>query len=340
MRRQKIVYIGFAFQHHKGTHAGYQHIKEYVDYDYVIDAQPFFDSCNKDPRNLFDRMKRGLFRRIFGSPVIPYFILKCIWLNVLNSNLVFHFIYGENTYLGLSRFLRPRSKIVCTFHQPINWFANEKWHKRLRSIDNIILVGHGEVRAFEKITGKSNICFIPHGISTDFYKPQANLAKQNIILTVGNWLRDYTFANTVYQQLLNKYSDLDVVIVASQESVDCINDHPRLHKLCGITDNQLLNLYQKCSVLFLPLIRFTANNSLLEASACGCRIVIATDSQDVSYIPSQMIYMCSMKLEEVLGTIEKAQKEPYSDKLANYIRKNYSWEIVGKMTSDYLRNVC
>ena len=40
---KKLVYIGFAFSHHKGTHAGYHQIREYLNYDYVVDCQAYFD---------------------------------------------------------------------------------------------------------------------------------------------------------------------------------------------------------------------------------------------------------------------------------------------------------
>src|SRR5206468_3316004 len=40
-----------------------------------------------------------------------------------------------------------------------------------------------------------------------------------------------------------------------------------------ISDTALLNLYNDSRLLFLPLIDATANNSLMEASACGVPII-------------------------------------------------------------------
>ena len=41
----------------------------------------------------------------------------------------------------------------------------------------------------------------------------------------------------------------------------------------GLTDDELLALYQRSSLLLLPLLDATANNAILEAMACGLPIV-------------------------------------------------------------------
>ena len=40
---RKLVYVGFAYKHHKGTHAGYQHIKDILQYDHLIECHKEFE---------------------------------------------------------------------------------------------------------------------------------------------------------------------------------------------------------------------------------------------------------------------------------------------------------
>ncbi len=334
---KKLVYVGFSFLHHKNTHAGFNRIKNYIQYDYIVSSQKHRDACDRKVC-FITKCYRRIVWWIFGTPVIPYYILKCIWLGLTHRDLVFHFIYGENDYYKLSRFIWPQNKIVCTFHQPFEWFEKKNWEKKLLSIDKITVLSDKEIDRFKKITGKNNVAFTPHGISTDFYKPDLNVKKEKMILTVGNWLRDYEFADKVYQKLLSEAPDLHIVVVSNKENQKLLTPHERLSFMSGITDEELLNLYLRCSVLFLPLIRYTANNSLLEAAACGCNIVIASDSPDNSYIPNNYLSLCKMNETETIATINSALTTEYNIQLSDYVKENYSWEVVAKKMEEYLKS--
>ena len=41
--KRRLVYVGFAFPHHKGSHAGYHQVKDYLQYDMEIDCQEYFE---------------------------------------------------------------------------------------------------------------------------------------------------------------------------------------------------------------------------------------------------------------------------------------------------------
>ncbi|ADE83322.1 glycosyltransferase [Xylanibacter ruminicola] len=326
---RKLVYIGFPFEHHKGTHAGYHQIADYVDYDVKIDCSSFIEHVSRKPKNIFDRIFRHVVWKFTSRPVIPWFLLKCIILGIKRNDVTFHFIYGENIYYNIKPFIRKGNKIVCTLHQPLEWFQNNLWKKRLKSMDEVVLVGKSELDGFRELVSNGIVTFIPHGIRTDFYCPDSMIKKERMLLTVGNWLRDYEFADKVYQQLLKQDSELKIVVVAMPKRVECLTKDSRIQCLSGISDDELRDLYQRCSVLFLPLKRYTANNSLLEASACGCNIVISSDFQDNSYIPEQYVSLCPMKVEASLSSIIRTMSSETNTPLATFIQKNYSWENVG-----------
>lgn len=340
---KKLVYIGFAFTHHKGTHAGYHQIREYLNYDYVVDCQSYFDKTQIDYSSLsiIGKIYYRLLEKIFGISAIPWYLLKIIWLGLRHNNLVFHYIYGENIFFPWVKLLMRKGNIVvCTFHQPYSFFQTEKrWKNRILKSDYIILVGNTEVDVFAKMTGKANVIYIPHGITTDYYAINHNVEKQNIVLTVGNWLRDFKFANRVYQKLLEDNPNLKIHIVSNPRNKEYITLSDRIKFMSGITDDELREEYLKSSVLFLPLTRYTANNSLLEASATGCNIVIASDYPDNSYIPEKYISIVKMDVDKAVAEIEKKMCLKYNDALSTYIVNNYSWQVIADKTKSFLSSL-
>lgn len=333
----RTVYVGFAYEHHKETHAGYQRVKDYANYDYKIDLQDYFDQYYSTKRTLWIRIKRKLSRMVFGIDVPPLFIAKIWWMSLWNSNLVFHFVYAESLFLPFKRYVN-KAKAVITVHQPLSVLKDWGEIGRLASADNIILVGNSELDAFMKVTGRDNVTYIPHGICTDFYCPDTKVTKERTVLTVGNWLRDYHFANRVYQRLLADDPNLRIVVVTNPKNRELLDEHERLTFLSGISDEELRKLYQQCSVLFLPLTRYTANNALLEAGACGCNIVISSDAPDNSYIPEDLLNITPLQEDAAVEKIQSVLNPTYNTALADYVKEHYSWERVGSQTEDFLRN--
>ena len=161
---KKLVYIGFAFSHHKGTHAGYHQIREYLNYDYVVDCQAYFDKsqfvCSK--YSLSRRLYRKVLGKVFGVSNIPWYLFRLLWLGIRYNNLVFHYIYGENIFFPwIKKFMRCGNVVVCTFHQPYSFFqTHDRWKSRIKKSDYIILVGNTELDDFKKMTGKDNVVYI------------------------------------------------------------------------------------------------------------------------------------------------------------------------------------
>ena len=335
---RKIAYVGFAFLHHKNTRAGYNRIKHYIHYDYVFDCQKYFDVYFKDYKNQILVFLMKVSSKLFRAKIFPWYIIKIWWKGLFRDDIVFHFIYAESLYLPFPKYT-GKNKVVCTVHQPLNILKEWGQIDKLKEVDSIILVGNSEIEKIKEITGRDNVIYIPHGISTDFYHPIVSVKKEHMVLTVGDWLRDFTFANKVYKRLLETDMDLRIVVVSREKNREYLDNHPRLSFLSGISDEELRDLYLKSSILFLPLIRYTANNSLLEASACGCNIVISSDFPDNSYIPSEYLHLVSMDVDKVTDIIKNSYSSDYNEKLAKYIEDNFSWNVIGKRTEEYLRSL-
>ena len=325
-----LVYIGFAFHHQKGTHAGYHHIKEYVKYDYVIDTQRYAEMCSISNPSIFKKAWRRFLK-------IEY-ILKCIWLALYKGNVMFHFIYGENNYFNNPLLHLRRSKVIVTFHQPFSWFKEkQKWLDKLKSIDEIILVSKSEIDLFKSITGKDNVRFFPHGICSDFYCSDSIVPRENIILMVGNWLRDFSFASRIFKRLEQVSPSTKVIVVTNKNNAHFFNENINVNVLSGISDEELRNLYRKTSCLFLPLERYTANNALLEAGAVGCNILIASNYADNSYIPKEYIEICPLDEKLALQNLLKVMKRKSNINLAEFVKLHYSWDAVGIQVEKFVK---
>lgn len=329
---KKLVYIGFAFQHHKGLHAGYHHIKDYLPYDKIIDGQKELERWSNPNISMVDRIIRKILQKTVNTQ-LPITYLKALYYAMFHKDCVFHFIYGENIYSNFCHRLMHNNKTVITLHQPFSWFNNELWLKRLRAIDKVILMSNKEVDNFIIATGKDNVSFIPHGIDTDFYAPYKNIHKSNSILMVGNWLRDFKFANSVFKQLLNEDKTLEINVVTNKENFKYFTFKHRIHLMCGISDIELRNLYRVSKVLFLPLIEYTANNAFLEAVSTECPVVIATDKPDYSYIKKNLIDVIPLNISFV---VDYLNNNIFKTVNRESIIRTFSWKTIGQITKNEL----
>lgn len=338
----KLVYVGFAFPHHLGTSGGYHHIKEFLRYDYIVDCQTIFTQRELTSNALWARILRRINGVLFcGKPYIPWYLLKILWLSLFHKKIVFHVIYGEN--LIDKRFWNcvGKHEVVCTLHQPFSWFEKNKvWYSYLKRINKVILVAPDDIHSFEKLTGKNNVTYIPHGICSNFYclPKGGQVTKDGSILMVGNWLRNFKFANLVFNQILKINPSQIINIVCNEKSWINFKDE-RIHCYAHLTDEELRNLYWKSSVMFLPLIRFTANNALLEASSCGCNIVIASTQIENSYVPNSLLNILPLDVEVCVKFLQSAVKgKTFNNNLSQYVISLYSWNEIAETTDKYLRS--
>lgn len=330
--KNKLVYIGFAFPHHKGTHAGYNHIKDYLDYDYVIDTQKYIESFQKT--SLLGKIRTRILKFKY--------LFKCSMLALFKGHVIFHFVHGENNFVPFPFMNFRGSKVVVTLHQPYSWFADNKiWLTRIPKIDVVTLVGKTEIGKFESLTHKKNVYFYAHGICTNFYNPGekiCNASKEKLVLMVGNWLRDFVFASKIFTYLENKSPDVKIVVVTNKSNAHYFETNKSVQVKSGISDFELLNLYRQASCLFLPLERYTANNALLEAGAVGCKILIASNHADNSYIPSNLLSICPLKEDIAQDKLMKILNSGsfYNGDLVDFVCKNYSWEVVASNFKEFL----
>jgi glycosyltransferase involved in cell wall biosynthesis len=199
------------------------------------------------------------------------------WL--AHGHQLFHFLYGENLYryAGVLKTLNHRrNRLVATYHTP-DWRAEQVMQTRehLRRLDAVVVVSRSQASFYGELAGHDRVHFVPHGIDTAFFTPGAeeDRSRHPLLLCVGHHLRDFDVLRTAAAALWARDRRARIVIVARPDARSCCDGMPNVAFRSGLSDQELLGLYRRATALVLPLRDATANNSLLEAMACGLPVV-------------------------------------------------------------------
>jgi len=336
--KNKLIFVGFSFWHH-GKHSGYDYIRNVVSYDMIFECQKAINYFHSIPerKNVFAKLYLILFKDR------PWWVeLRVIFHLLFYKDLTFHFIYPENMFNYSGFFKGKRNRIICTFHQPpssyelkLNYFRSSKY------IDSIIVLSQDMLAPIRNLFPSSRVLYLPHGVDTTYFRPLNNSNRDKSVLLVGNWLRNFSFANETIQRLLQFNSEVVINVVTNKSNFHYFIKDDRMNLFSGIDDDHLLHLYQTSGVLFLPLIGFTANNALLEGAACGCKIIIATDQDNRScYIEEKYIdiipFDANLGAKRILARLYEQNNEREKS-MVEFVRANYNWELIGARIEAELR---
>jgi len=333
-RSRGIVLVGFAFAHHKGREAGYDKIHQYLKYDYVIWSQLEHDLLIAKTSNIALKTFRKAYHALFGERMI-YTIIRCFILNVFRTNLTFHFIYPENSLVNLRRIFRRSNLIVCTLHQPESFYQSAQWQNRLIQCDKIITMSESMIPTIRSIARESSIRCIPHGVNCRYFSPPSRERNRREIAVVGNWLRDFHLAQAVCYGFALVAPDVKFKFVVNEKNFELLKECTNAILLSDISDDELRDLYQTCGCLFLPLKSFTANNAYLEAIACGCPVLIASDHNDATYATNKLTQVSASEPTQIINSLRRILNEPTPSDPS--IVAAYDWPQVANLTQEFIR---
>ena len=197
------------------------------------------------------------------------------WLR--NDHQLFHFLYGENSFrylTNLRRISKRKNWAVATFHTPAWKFHEKVQHQRhIEQLDGAIAVSTVQMPFLETLL-PGRVHFVPHGVDTDFFQPSETPPRGPLnFIMVGSHLRDYDIAAQAIGVIGRKYPSTRFTIVTNPTEARRFDGFTNTEVLAGVSDEKLRELYQASHALLLPLTDSTANNSLLEAMACGLPVV-------------------------------------------------------------------
>lgn len=261
---------------HWGAHSGINQFVKYVDPERYAIREHLVPDGDR-PSTLLNRLTRPVLRRTTTG----LYKFTDLWSEVKAARRVWyesdvvHYLDADHTaflWPRLTRIRRARPRIVASYHQPPEVLARTLPNHVARAMDVIIVVSPEQAEYFEAIVGPSPIRLIPHGVDTTFFRPSAAPKRAGPLrcLTVGFWLRDFRALNIVAERLSAR-DDIRFDVVAPETDGLEVRRNVTVHR--GLSDDALRALYQDADILFLPLLRATANNALLEGLASGLPVV-------------------------------------------------------------------
>ncbi len=256
-----------------------------------------------------------------------------------------HYLYPENSLFHGPSWKRHHG-LVLSCHQPgtvlkkfVTQSMGDPLLAALRQADRVVVLTSHFLDAYREFCCPDSLRVIPHGVDTEFFHPSEQEEARPLVLTIGNWLRDYNFWGDVALQLAKDIPEVEFVVIAmpqvvaeARSRVEALLGN-RARFLNGVSDVQLKALYQQAAVLFLPLQDAGANNALLEAMASGLPVLV-TDlpatreygGDAVSYFSLGEYEGCLSQLREfVSGRQARREHAVASRKRAV---EHFGWEVI------------
>jgi glycosyltransferase involved in cell wall biosynthesis len=254
---------------------------------------------------------------------------------------VVHALYGDEQLdlLLRWRWILP-CPLVASFHWP-TWYSADRFERLqkhlLGGIDAAIVVSRSQLKDFQYWLGENKVVYVPHGIDTRRFLPRIGDSRRRTIrlVFVGHHMRDFEATHRIIDECNTRKLPIQIDAVLDQTLwpvfTGCAN--MRLHK--GISEGELIKLYQEADALLLPVTDATANNAVLESLACGTPVI----SNSVGGISDYVDKTCGWLFGkgEVLGIVDLIDQICKNPEMAWSRRERarqrslqFSWERVAE----------
>ena len=328
-----IHYIYDRIAHHS-AHSGYDQLVMHVNSN-IVKRNMIYSLLNILPERILAQLRRtaGPWYNSMALKkelqMIPHYLFA--------SNRIYHFLYGDDIfhYSGYLNF-RKSNKIVVTYHYPPEKFDSVVPNKNhLKKIDAVIAVSSQQVDYFSSWVQEDKIHLVPHGVDIEYFHPVMRKKKTNKrnCLFVGTHLRDYEMLKKVIYKVTTRRNDISFTIVTDSRHFDGLSGLKNTQFLEKISEDKLLTLYREADVLLLPMTDCTANNTLLEAMACGLPVITNNIGGVRDYINNQCailvepenVNLMADQLVELLGN-DNLRKDMSLKARENSLQ--FDWKII------------
>lgn len=290
--------------------------------------------------------------------VIPYFFLKALYL--IPSKKIDHIHLGDGLLSPLGLTLKKifNTKTSVTIHGLDITYQNHHYQtivpRCINKLDKIICISRATMdECLRRGIAKEKCSVIPWGIHPNEFKINAtrrdlekvvgiNLKDKKILITVGRLVERkgvYWFIKNVFPRLSK--NTIYLVIGTGPEKdkidtlIDTLNLEDRVLLLGKVSDKVLKTLYNTADIFVMPNIKVKGDIEgfgivALEASSTGLPVVASNleGISDAIIHKKNGVLVEANKQSSFVNVITNLN---ISKRLiANFTRKNYSWEVVGK----------
>jgi len=145
-------------------------------------------------------------------------------------------------------------------------------------------------------------------------------------------------------QLIDHPAVIIADILHNEEGDWCRNainesDNITLFEWINHNDPLFASAYAACNTFILPTRYETPGRAALEAGLAGAKIVITPNGGTREYFMDFADYVNPYSVKSIKEKIEKSLNKDKNERLKNYIKENYLWDVIAKKTAEIYRKV-
>lgn len=217
---------------------------------------------------------------------------------------VLHVLYSGQINLLIKWRNLLRCPLIVTFHAPFENAAQrfDTYPKGL-DIDFAVVVATCQITPMQRWIEPHKIVYIPHGIDTDQFQPNGQILERDRMraLIVGEHMRDWFVMHKTIDEINHQGLDVEFHLVTDECFFPYFNGCANVVYHSQISETELIDLYRSADVLFLPVTNATANNSILEALACGTLVISTLVGGIPDYVNDQSGWL--LPVGDVVGHV-------------------------------------
>jgi glycosyltransferase involved in cell wall biosynthesis len=341
-KKNGIWVFGFAFGHH-GKYSAFHRILDYLP-DEIRTINVSFPCERFMPRPFKLRLRREILRRAEK---------RMIQESICAKPQLIHFLYPENCFLNGCFQQYFSGKVLLTLHQPEGVLSSGvtspqglSFIETAKRADGLIALSPNIIKYYQEFFANESVRMIPHGVDTKYFIPSGSSGERTLILTVGNWKRDFSLWQAVANEFLRMGRPEMFCLVTNRENRKQFGLTKTANTIFmhGISDHELRELYNRSKALFLPLLDAVANNALLEGLSMGKQILVSDlpaarfyGADHVSYLDKDAtIETASNALSHLLDKSTLQESRP---DIRNYAEANFSWPLIAKAYQEEYSNL-
>jgi glycosyltransferase involved in cell wall biosynthesis len=222
----------------------------------------------------------------------------------------------------------------------------------LQRSDHVLAVSETDANFFERILDPSNISVIPTGVDVEYFRPTPEKEEANALVFTGSmdWLANEDgilyFMREILPRIRQEIPDATLWVVGRRPSKKLIQAASELRgiEVTGTVED-IRPYIAKASVYIVPLLVGGGTRlKIFEAMAMG-RAIVSTSigAEGLPAVSGKHLLLADQPEEFARQVVEllrdtKRRKE-LGERARSLVEQNYSWQSVGNLLSDVLRNV-